>query len=180
MFQYPVGDKRQAHGIALPLGQIGQARSEDRGIPQFVLRRFAYGHRGTQVEHDVQVDIGLGVVLLDIESIVPAEELPVQMPQIVAGHVFAMRNKVDPIADVRTAMQAVQETFDDPLRHKLQVFHAGRQLRICQVCGSVTGPGSRNGLPCAADVETPALIDNVPARLMRRITSSTSTFSARA
>src|SRR5262249_2639873 len=76
------------------------------------------------------------VVLLDVQAILPAVELPVEMAQVVAGQVFAMRGKLHGEADVGAAVQSLQETLDGRARDQLQVFERGEELRVDQFAGS--------------------------------------------
>ena len=41
-------------------------------------------HRGADVDHQVEIQIGVGVVLLDVQAVVTRVELPVQVPEVVA------------------------------------------------------------------------------------------------
>src|SRR5262249_42763389 len=76
------------------------------------------------------------VVLLDVQAILPAVELPVEMAQVVAGQVFAVSGELHGEADVGAAVQSLQETFDGRARDQLQVFERGEELRVDQFAGS--------------------------------------------
>ena len=58
--------------------------------------------------------------LLDVQSVLPGPDLPVDVPQVVAGGVFAMLQEFDGLAEVGAAVHARQKTFDDVPSPQLQ------------------------------------------------------------
>ena len=76
------------------------------------------------------VEVGLGVVLLDIKPVVPSEKLPVQVSQVVAGQVFPMGGEFDREPHIRAAVQPVQKTLDDRARDQLKVIEVGQEQGI--------------------------------------------------
>src|SRR5262249_21967514 len=87
------------------------------------------------VEQQMQVEVGLRVVLLDVELVLPAIEFPVEVAEIVAGQVLAVRGEFNGEADIRAAMQPLEEAFDRGARDELQVLQRGEELGIDQFAG---------------------------------------------
>ena len=100
------------------------------------------------------VEVGLGVVLLDVELVVAREQLPVQVPQIVARQILAMRGEFDRESDVRAAVQPVQKTLDDRARDQLEVVdlgeHDGIEVFVHQLGAAEPAFGLSAGLVFAA------------------------------
>jgi hypothetical protein len=129
-----VREQRQSHGIVLHQCKMGDRRRQATGVP--LLRHSAdriRRHRPAPVDHQVQVEIRFRVVLLDVEFVLASVEFPVEMPQIVPLQIRPMRGELQREADVRAAVQAVQETIDDRVRDQAQVFQRGEELGIDQL-----------------------------------------------
>ena len=69
-------------------------------------------------------------VLLDVVAVGPREQPPVDAADVVAGHVAAVLGEVDRRAEVRRAMQAVDEAVDDRAREQFEVADPRENLRI--------------------------------------------------
>src|SRR5205807_1895017 len=104
-------------------------------------------HRATDVQQDVQVQVRVAVEILDVEPMLPGEELPVNVPRVVPLHILVMRGELDAEPDVRAAMQTVQETFDDRPRTQLDAIEAREELGVGQFAGVDHGFGSLRGSP---------------------------------
>ena len=102
-------------------------------------------HRAAHVDDQMTVEVGLGVVLLDIEPVVASVELPVQVPQVVAGQILPMRGEFDRKPDVRAAVQPVEKALDDRARDQLEVLEVGQEQGIDVFVEQVGrgGPASR-------------------------------------
>jgi len=89
------------------------------------------------VQHDVQIHVGLGIVLFHVESLLPSIQLPVDMPQIIALSVFPMRIELDTESHKRTAMQSMHKTFHNPVSTQLEAIELREQSRgrECFKCG---------------------------------------------
>ena len=92
---------------------MSDGRAQHRRIPTLGDARGLRIHRATHIDDQMTIEIGLGVVLLDIEPVVASEKLPVQVSQVVAGQVFPMRGEFDREPDVGAAVQPVQKALDD-------------------------------------------------------------------
>ncbi len=77
-----------------------------------------------------EVGVGVGLVLLDVEAIGARVQPPVDAADVVAGDVAAVLGEVDRRAEVRRAVQAVDEAVDDRARQQLEVADPREDLRI--------------------------------------------------
>src|SRR5262249_11212359 len=75
----------------------------------------------------------LGVVLLDVQFVLPAVDLPVEVAQVVAGQVLAVRGELHGEADVGAAVQTLEEALHRGARDQLQVLQRGEQPGVHQV-----------------------------------------------
>ncbi len=125
-------ERDHAHAVLLLKHQVGQRAGDALGI-------FELGHRrlGTAVTHalagvDEQVtdEVRLLFVLLQVELIGLAVNLPVDVAQIVALRVLAMFGKLDRKAVVRAAMHARDVAFHDQPGSQLQALELSQRLRI--------------------------------------------------
>ena len=90
-----VGEDGQPHGVALLERQVRQRGRQRRGIVQLAAAGVGAAHRSAGVEQQVEVQVRVGVIFLDVEPIVPCVELPVQVAEVVAGSVLAVRGELD-------------------------------------------------------------------------------------
>ena len=130
-----VGHAGDAHRVALLGGEVAQPRTDPPGVVD--LRQPALGgevHRPRRVEHEAQPEVRVGLVLLDVEPVGPAEGPPVEPPQVVAGHVLAVLGELHARAAVRARV---------PARHVADHRLAGEQ-------GHARQPGEHGGLEEAA------------------------------
>ena len=135
MGDHRIGKQRQSHRVALLQGQVGQGRRQRRCVLQFAAAGVGALHRSAHVQEQVQIHVRLGVVLLDVETLLPSEHFPVHVPQIVARDVLAMRRELDAETHVRAAVQAVQETLDHRPGPQLDTLQPGEKRRIDQFAG---------------------------------------------
>ncbi len=92
-------------------------------------------HRATRIHHDVRFEIRLLFVLLDVVAIGLTVNLPVNVFDLITGHVLPMLSELDAEAVIGTLVQACDEAFDDescPKLHIREPRHNGR-LKILAV-----------------------------------------------
>jgi hypothetical protein len=76
----------------------------------------------------VALDVGVCPVLPDEVAVCASQEAPVEMAQIVAGHVLTILGKLRGKAGVRRAMQTGYESFHDGTREKLKRTDARKDV----------------------------------------------------
>ena len=118
-----VGD--EADGVLLSDEQVGDRGGEMTGVVKLgeSVRRglAAVGHRARDVEDDRRAQVGLVDVLLDVEALTARDQLPVEVAQVVAGHVLAVLGELDARALAGAAVLARNEAVDGAVRQELQV-----------------------------------------------------------
>ncbi len=93
------------------------------------------------------VEIGLLLVLLDIEAVRAPEDLPVDVANIIPGDIFPVLGELDTEAVIRAAMKSRDEPFDDKPGLELQPGDPVEDLRI-KVLGRLIS--SQSSLPYSA------------------------------
>src|SRR5436190_10632583 len=114
----------EADAVPLAVHHVGEAGGEDPAVLELADAAAAERHRLRDVEQTGEVDVGVGLVLLDIEAIGAPEQLPVDAADVVAGGVAAVLGEVDRRAELRRAVHPVDEPLDDRARHHLEVADA--------------------------------------------------------
>ena len=66
------------------------------------------------------VEVGLLLVLLDIEAVGAPEDLPVDVANVIAGDIFPVLGKLNTEAVIRAAMESRDESLDDKPGLELQ------------------------------------------------------------
>ena len=134
-----VPEKHQADGVPLLEHQVGQSRSQAGGVAK--LAEWTAGlevHRAADVQQEVGLQIGLLLVLLDVEAVGFGVGLPVQVAQGVAGHVGPVLGKLDREPVVRTAVQTGDEALHDQAGHQIQPAQPRDDFRV-EVGGDQVG-----------------------------------------
>ena len=95
----------QPNGILLAQEQVGYRGSHHH--PVIKLADFTGGivHRLRCVQEDMGVEVGLLLVLLDIETVGAPEDLPVDVTNVISGDIFPVLGKLNAEAVIRAAMK---------------------------------------------------------------------------
>jgi hypothetical protein len=117
----------------LLLKQICQARPGRRRVVIFP-PPIAIIHRLTGIEQDRAFEIRLFLVFLDVESVGLGPDFPVDVANIVARRVFAVRGELDCKAVIRTTVLPRDEAFDDEPRADVQALDSIKRFCVQIVC----------------------------------------------
>ena len=115
--------RHEADGILLVDEKI-RKRSGDV-LPVLELRKpvrrraSAVGHRARSVEDDGRPQVRLVDILLDVEPLAARDELPVEIAEVVAGHIRTMFGELGAGAFARALVAAGDETVDGAVREEL-------------------------------------------------------------
>ena len=131
-------ERHQADAIALPVDQVGQATGEHLAVLELGHATAAEPHRFRDVQQHREVGVRVGLVLLDVIAIGAGVQTPVHAADVVARHVAAVLGEIDRRAEVRRAVNAVDEPVDHGARHQLEIANAREDGRINE-------PGAGNG-----------------------------------
>ena len=117
----PTAVEHRADAVAVPGQQAGQRRDEvdqDRPLLALGVDRPEVDRRA-QVEQEPGGDLAILVVLADVRRVHPGGDVPVDVPDVVAGLVLAQVGEVDAVAveqaPVVALEQAVQPADDLPV-----------------------------------------------------------------
>ena len=135
----------------VPLAQQHQAEGGDQppGIVELGehgLRRAGPGHRAAHVQHRHRAEIGLLFVLLDVQPVVAAQDLPVDVAELVARLVHPMLGEFHGEATAGRAVQPGEEALDHPLGGHFDPAQPGDLEGIQQVESCETGHEAGNVL----------------------------------
>ena len=119
----PEQDQRQRRGQQARVGQLGQALARCAGP----------GHGTAGVQHQHGAEVGLFLVLLDVQPVGAGEKLPVDIAGLVAELVRPMLGEFNRESAAGRAMQPPEKTLDDALGDQLDSAQAGDFVRIEEV-----------------------------------------------
>ena len=74
--------------------------------------------------------LGFAAVALEVGALGARKDVPVHVAQVVAGRVGAVFGEFLAEAEIRRAMQAVNESIDDRLGHQIQTGNSGEHRGI--------------------------------------------------
>ena len=160
----PLGGTGDADGVTLLAGQIPQRPADPPGVVDLGQRldadgrgRRPEGHRPAGVEHEHEPEVGVGLVLLDVKPVGPAEGPPVEPPEVVAGDVLAVFGEFDARAAVGARVPARDVPHHRPpreQRHAGEPREHGRFEKTARLAigehGSLTRPARRSSPAPAA------------------------------
>src|SRR5947207_11449254 len=92
---------------------LGQYRGKNAPIMEFVGAVAAKIHRGTRVQENLAMQIGVVLKLFNVEFIGARPDLPIDVAQVVALGVGAVSRKFSAVAQKRAAMKTSDEAFND-------------------------------------------------------------------
>ena len=98
--------------------------------PGSVLRLVAITHRLAAIEQDRALEVGLFLVFLDVKPVGLRPDFPVDMANVVARSIFAVRRELDRKTVIGAAMLAGDEPFDDQAGPDIEPLDAIEGLRI--------------------------------------------------
>src|SRR6516164_4529561 len=96
-----VRDAGDADGVALLYGEVAEGSCQLAGEFDLGDASRSESHRAAGVENETAPQVGVGLELLHVKAIRPAEDTPVEPPQIVTGNIFAIFGEFD----ARSAMR---------------------------------------------------------------------------
>ena len=130
MFDHFFIERHQANRIVLPDSEKRERRSE-------VLRVLKLGHFAARITHrcagiDEQMNLRIGValILLDVQPICSSKQLPIEMTQVVARHVLAIGGKIHAETQVGRTVKTLHKSFNDGARGEFEVLNLHQNLRI--------------------------------------------------
>ena len=118
-------EQHQAHGVTLVNHQIAQRRSKIAGVIE--LADFAGvgdSHRRRLIDEYITFEIGFFFKLFHVKAVGFAVDFPIDVANLVAGHILPVFGKFDAEAVIRAAVQAGDEAFDDQARAQIHVGQA--------------------------------------------------------
>ena len=127
-----VVEAHQAHRVLLSDHQVAEAGGEVAGVLELrqAILVARVGHRAAHVEQDMSLEVRLLLILLDVEAIGAAEHLPVNILDVIAGHVLAVLGELDAEALERASVQSRDKPLDDRSRHQIHPSDLRQRLGL--------------------------------------------------
>ena len=110
--------------------EVAQAGGEHLAVGELGVAAGAVFHGLRAVEEDVRDVVGLLLELLDVIAVGAAEDLPVEVAEVVAGRVFAVLGELDGEAVVRGLVLAGHVALDEITRVHPERLGAGNRDRV--------------------------------------------------
>ena len=109
--------------------QVAQRRGQADGVLEFgQLLPVGVGHRLTQVHDQVAGQVRFRFELLQVILVGLGEDVPIEVLQVVPGHVLAVLAEFDREALKGAGVQAREEALDDELRAQVEPSHLADDL----------------------------------------------------
>ena len=125
-----------ADGVLLAEKQIGERGGGRDGVVALGHRAAAVFHAGRRIDQQAAAEVGVLFVLLDVQPVLLGPDFPIDAAQVVARRVLAVLQELDGLAEVRTAMHAAEQPFDDVTSANLQAADPLDHLRMQRSFGS--------------------------------------------
>ena len=127
---HPAGHRRQPDAVRLPQHEVAHRRR--RRARQVVLREppRAVLHRLAGVNDEPRDEVGLLLVLLEVEPLGAAVDLPVDVLDVVAGGVLAVLRELDREPVPRAPVPPGEVALDELPRLQFEAVDAGENRRI--------------------------------------------------
>ena len=123
-------ERQATDRVLLPQQQIGDRNGQRAGVFEFIERARPVTHAAGNIDQQRRAEVRVFFVLLDVIAILLGPDLPIDVPQIVAGGVLAVLAKLDRLAEKGTAVDARQKSLDHVARAHLEPANPGDRLRM--------------------------------------------------
>ena len=147
-------ERDEARRVALAEQHQGERGQEPARVVELreAPRRAAPGHRRAHVADEHRAEVGLLLELLHIDAVVAAEQLPVDVAELVAGLVHPVLGELDRESATRGPVKSREESLDHPFGDDLQPSQAGDLDGVEEIHasgrghqGKVEGSGAEGG-----------------------------------
>ncbi len=145
-----VVEEHEGGGVLLVDDEVGDGGGHGGGVVglgEGVLRGRLVAHGGGDVEADRRDEVGLLLVLLHVEAVGLAVDLPVEVAEVVPGGVLPVLRELDGEAAVGAPVAPGHEPLDDQTGPEVEPSYAVEDLRVQEPAGvfhrSGWGSGAR-------------------------------------
>ena len=136
---------RQRHLIALLDDAEAQRGRHPGGVEQFLGIAVAVAHRLADVEHEVADEVRLHLVLLDEVLIASVEDPPIDVPWVVARHVFTVAGELHREAGERRLVLARERPHHQAAWLDRTIGHAAQGVGVEVAGDDALGHGETRG-----------------------------------
>ena len=116
----------QPGGIALQVGHVAERRGDEARVIQLGDRVRAIAHGGRSIEQDQKLRIGFPAIPLEEAFVGAREDIPIDVPKIVALRIGAILGELLGESEVGRAMQSRHKPIDDGLGDQVEAGDGGK------------------------------------------------------
>ena len=147
----------QARRVALILNrEIEQRRRSEARVVHLAHGMRGKLHRVARVEQHGEDTVGFAAIAFEVGALGAGKDVPVHVPQVVARRIRAVFGEFLAEAEIRRAMQTVDESIDDSLRHQIQAGNSGEHRGIEEALQHLRAISSSTATLGCALLSTPA------------------------
>ena len=117
-------------GVHLLEDHVRQASGSGASVVVLVQRSVAVVHRLGDIDDQMAAEVGLGLVLLDVEAVGLGPDLPVEVANVVANAVLAVLHELDGVPEHRALVHAGDEPLDDLASAKIEAGDLRDRRRV--------------------------------------------------
>jgi len=123
-------EQDETGGVLLLHDEVAEGGRDGGRVVEFRLVFGLVVHRLRSVEQDVRAEVRLLLVLLDVEAVGAAVDLPVEEPEVVARRVLAVLGEFDGEPVVRALVESAHESFHDRPRAHIEACDLVQDSRV--------------------------------------------------
>ena len=102
-----------AHGILLSEEQVSERGGDRDGVVVLRHRAAAVFHAGRDIDQQAAAEVRVLLVLLHVEAVLLGPDFPIDAAEVVARRVLAVLQELDRLPEVRAAVHAAEQPFDN-------------------------------------------------------------------
>src|SRR5688500_9514792 len=111
-------ENNQSGRVMLSYHQERQHCRQCPSIVEFISSSCTEVHGRAGIQKNVAANIRVVLELLHIIFVRATPNFPIHIAQIIAIHIWPIRRELRAVAEKRTSMQSIEETFHDSFRHE--------------------------------------------------------------
>ena len=121
-----LGERHHENAVEIDQRDVGQRRRQLPG--EIELAAAAEAHAVRAIEQDVDVQVLLFLEALEQQVAVAGVDVPVEIPEVVAGRVLAVVGELDPAAELHRPPLREERTAEHALRDQREVFETRQEV----------------------------------------------------
>src|SRR2546427_3006853 len=134
--------RQQADSVPLMVGKIAQGCREHPRVIDLGDAGRPIVHGSADIEQNQYARVRLALEKLDVELVASRKDVPVDAPDLIAGHVLAIGREIDAETQIWRPVESLDKPFHDCPRDQLEILNLYQNLGIDEtVYGLLLGNG---------------------------------------